>query len=140
MEFRPISNPSERHAAFEVRRQVFVVEQACPPEEEYDDIDASAQHFAAVEKGAVIGTARVYEVEGRAKIGRVAVLKPWRGRGAGAGLMQAAHAWAKQKGYTEAVLHAQTPVIPFYERLGYVAEGEVFYEAAIPHRKMRRRL
>ncbi|MCH7511998.1 MAG: GNAT family N-acetyltransferase, partial [Chloroflexi bacterium] len=34
---------------------------------------------------------------------------------------------------------AQLPVIPFYERLGYAARGEIFVEADIEHRWMDRR-
>jgi predicted GNAT family N-acyltransferase len=54
--------------------------------------------------------------------------------------MEAVREWAREAGFRECVLHAQTYVISFYERLGYTAEGEVFYEANIPHRKMRRKL
>ena len=37
-------------------------------------------------------------------------------------------------------LNAQVSVLPFYEKLGYVAEGEVFVEAGIDHRAMTRTL
>ncbi|MCA9293698.1 MAG: GNAT family N-acetyltransferase [Phycisphaerales bacterium] len=32
--------------------------------------------------------------------------------------------------------HAQLSAVPFYERLGWIIEGEEFDEAGIPHRKM----
>jgi hypothetical protein len=54
--------------------------------------------------------------------------------------MEAAHAWAAENGYEECILHSQTPVLRFYQTLGYIAEGEEFYEADIPHYKMRKRL
>jgi predicted GNAT family N-acyltransferase len=54
--------------------------------------------------------------------------------------MGALEAAARERGLAEVILHAQVPVIPFYERLGYAAEGEVFFEAEIPHRVMRRTL
>ncbi len=137
---RPILNEAEQEAAFHVRTEVFVVEQGCPPEEELDEYDAVAQHFVALAGDEVIGTARVYSLgNGAAKVGRVAVLREWRGRGIGVALMEAVWEWAGKAGYRECVLHAQTYVIPFYKRLGYAAEGEIFYEANIPHRKMRRR-
>jgi predicted GNAT family N-acyltransferase len=36
------------------------------------------------------------------------------------------------------VVESQTHAIPFYERLGYVAEGAVYEDAGIPHRSMRK--
>ena len=136
---RPVENELELQAAYDVRTEIFVHEQGCPPEEEIDEMDPVAQHFVALAGSAVVGTARAYEVDGGMKIGRVAVRKPYRGRGIGAKLMDAAHGWAAGVGYGECILHAQTPVLGFYESLGYRAEGEEFFEAGIPHFKMRRR-
>ncbi|MBW3622667.1 MAG: GNAT family N-acetyltransferase [Armatimonadetes bacterium] len=124
----------------DVRVEVFVVEQGCPPEEESDEFDAVALHFVAVAGDRVVGTARAYEMDGCAKIGRVAVKRSHRGQGIGAALMEAAHAWARESGFSECILHAQTPVIGFYASLGYRAEGEEFYEADIPHYRMRRKI
>ena len=47
---------------------------------------------------------------------------------------------AQRRGFPEAVLDSQTYAIPFYERLGFVAEGEEFDDAGIPHFLMRRGL
>jgi len=33
-------------------------------------------------------------------------------------------------------LNAQESVIKFYEKLGFISKGEIFYEANIPHQKM----
>jgi predicted GNAT family N-acyltransferase len=38
------------------------------------------------------------------------------------------------------ILDAQLHAIPFYERFGFVAHGEVFLDAGIEHRKMDRHL
>jgi predicted GNAT family N-acyltransferase len=43
-------------------------------------------------------------------------------------------AWRRRAKWVR--LHAQMPVVPFYERIGYVAEGPAFDEAGILHRKM----
>jgi predicted GNAT family N-acyltransferase len=91
--------------------------------------------------GEAIGTARIVDKgNGVAKIGRVAILKEWRGRGIGDALMRAALEIARAAGHTSAILDAQTYVIPFYEKLGFIAEGPEFDDAGIPHRRMRRHL
>jgi ElaA protein len=76
--------------------------------------------------------------ERTAKIGRVAVAKPCREKGIGKQLMLAALEQLKRDAFAAAVLTAQVQVIGFYEKLGFVAEGPVFDEAGIPHRKMTR--
>ena len=135
---RPVADDAELASAYDLRTEVFVDEQGCPIEEEIDEVDPVAKHFVAVRGGRIVGAARVYEAGGAAKIGRVAVKREYRGQGIGAALMEAAREWAAQAGYDECILHAQTPVLGFYERLGYRAEGEEFYEANIPHYRMRR--
>ena len=48
--------------------------------------------------------------------------------------------WSAKQGAIEVVLAAQITAIPFYERIGYVAEGGEFMDANIVHRMMRRPL
>lgn len=121
-----------------IRRAVFVQEQNVPLELEMDEYDARAVHFLLTEDGAALGTARLLDKKGVAKIGRVALVKDARGRGLGLLLMQAVLHEAARRGFTEAVLNSQTYAVPFYERLGFVAEGTEFDDAGIPHRLMRR--
>ncbi len=112
-----------------------------PPELEPDEYDADALHLLAVtSSGEAVGTARIVDKHGVAKIGRVAVLKEWRSAGVGKTLMLDVIERAKQAGFTSAMLDAQMTVIPFYEKLGFVAEGPVFDDAGIDHRRMTRPL
>ncbi len=118
----------------DIRLRVFVGEQNVPAEEERDSYEESAQHFLALWKCEAAGTARAIVKEpGRVKIGRVAVLAPYRKFGIGAALMQAVEAT-----FAGAVfqLDAQLQAMRFYEKHGYVAEGPVFDDAGIPHRLM----
>jgi phosphoribosylglycinamide formyltransferase-1 len=124
--------------AFAVRREVFCEEQNVPEELELDARDEDAWHFLAFVDGEPAATARLLQTEGAAKIGRVAVRKAYRGRGLGDKVMEAAMHAAKELRLDPMVLDAQLPVIPFYERFGFVAEGDVFDDAGIPHRRMRR--
>jgi ElaA protein len=134
---------AERAEAMRIRFAVFVEEQRVPAELEPDEYDVQAVHLLAVEEetGDPIGTARLVDKgDGIAKIGRVAVLPGYRGKGVGDALMQAALDRARRTGHTIAILDAQLPVIGFYERLGFIAEGPVFDDAGIPHRRMSLRL
>jgi predicted GNAT family N-acyltransferase len=129
--------------AMAVRFEVFVNEQKVPAELEPDEYDDVALHLIAeiTETGEALGTARVVDKgEGIAKIGRVAVLQKARGYRVGEALMQFALEQAITAGQTLAILDAQVQVIPFYERLGFVAEGPEFDDAGIPHRRMTKRL
>ena len=73
-------------------------------------------------------------------IGRMAVLKDWRGRGVGGAILEALIAAARERGDEEAALSAQTHALEFYRRHGFVEEGEVYPDAGIPHQLMRRKL
>ena len=143
---RDCETDADREAAMHIRMEVFVEEQGVPPELEPDEYDADALHLIALNAfdpshPVPVGTARVVDKgDGVAKIGRVAVRKTWRGWGVGEALMRRAMNAARARGMTTAILDAQVPVIPFYERLGFVAEGPVFDDAGIPHRRMTQRL
>ncbi len=133
--------PAEREACYDIRKAVFVQEQAVPLELEMDEYDDVATHFLLRDpEGTPLATARLLDKHGLAKIGRVAVVQEARGRGLGLMLMQYVVEEAQKRGFTEAVLDSQTYAIPFYERLGFTAEGEEFDDASIPHFLMRRKL
>jgi predicted GNAT family N-acyltransferase len=118
-----------------VREAVFIEEQGVSREEEWDDLDEVSQHVIARDlEGKPIGTGRLTP---KHKIGRMAVLKPWRGSGVGALLLQALIQRARELHYPELELHAQVSAIGFYERFGFKAEGDEFIEADIRHRIMR---
>jgi ElaA protein len=125
--------------AFGIRRAVFIEEQGVPEHEEWDDLDGAARHYLLSVGEQVVGTARLLVgPDGTGKIGRVAVVRAVRGSGRGSFLMRFVIEDAARSGCGTLVLDAQVAVIPFYERLGFVAEGEVFMDAGIAHRRMRR--
>src|SRR5205823_1793700 len=104
--------------------------------EEMDEFDESAEHFAAICDGEVVGTARLVDKGGgAAKIGRVAVLKEHRNKGLGKALMESIVESAMGR-FQTLTLDAQLYVIPFYESLGFTAEGDIFLDAGIQHRRM----
>ena len=136
-----VQTPEDREACYDIRKAVFVAEQAVPLELEMDEYDDIATHFLLRDAGQTpLATARLLDKHGLAKIGRVAVVQEARGLGLGLTLMQFVVDEARRRGFTEAVLDSQTYAIPFYERLGFAAEGEEFDDAGIPHFLMRRNL
>lgn len=116
----------------EVRRQVFIAEQAVPEALEWEEIDPACAWFIARAEDRIIGIVRLTP-EGR--IGRMAVLPGWRRQGVGAALLHAALALARQRG-DDIHLSAQTHAAGFYARQGFVAVGEVYEDAGIPHIRM----
>jgi predicted GNAT family N-acyltransferase len=126
-------------AAREIRRRVFVEEQGVAPHEEWDAHDEAASgtlHFVAQHGERALGCGRLRSVGKAAKIERVAVLPEAREQGVGRALMEAAETAAWRRGEPTLTIHAQLPVLPFYERLGWRALGPEFTEAGIAHRKM----
>lgn len=123
-----------------IRRVVFVAGQQVPEALEIDGLDDDCVHFLARDRSGPIGTARLRVVDGLAKAERVAVLETSRGSGVGAELMHALEMRAQRDGLTQVLLHAQQTVIPFYRKLGYREEGELFDEAGIVHQTMRKQL
>ena len=125
------------NAAFALRREVFVWEQKVPEEMENDEYDLTATHFVAVLAGEVVGTLRVIAQPEHHKIGRVAVHQAFRGRGIAKAMMLAAMSHARVAGSDRFYLTAQTDKLGMYEKLGFVAYGDIFDDAGIPHLSMR---
>ncbi|MDO9624512.1 MAG: GNAT family N-acetyltransferase [Pseudomonas sp.] len=113
-----------------IRESVFIAEQAVPPELEWDAEDAEALHFLVYEGDYPIGTARLLP-DGH--IGRVSVLKDWRGLNVGDALLRAVLSEAEKRGLQQQMLSAQVQATPFYERLGFAIVSGEYLDAGIPH-------
>jgi predicted GNAT family N-acyltransferase len=123
--------------AFLVRQEVFIHEQRVPAELELDEFDPSATHALAYIDGNCIGTGRLVDLGGgRAQIGRMAVLAPFRNQGVGKKILEKLITLAQSQEANSIVLHSQVLAIPFYEKLGFQAQGSIYDEAGIPHRNM----
>ena len=119
-----------------IRAKVFIEEQGVPQELEWDGLDEHAYHvMASAADGTPIGTGRLLQ---DGYIGRVAVIKEWRRKGVGRALLDMLLVVANKMGNEEVKLNAQTRVLDFYLRRGFVAQGKEFMEAGIPHVAMTR--
>ena len=130
--------PAAHVGAMRVREAVFVVEQCVPAEIERDEWDPRCDHALAFEPGGgVVGTGRLLP-DGH--VGRMAVLREWRGQGVGGRILVALVERAAERGMTRLVLNAQTHAVPFYSSYGFAVFGDEFIEAGIPHVAMVRDL
>ena len=129
--------PKAQRDAQRIRFAVFVEEQGVPAELEMDDNDPRCLHALAYVDRRPIGTGRLLP-DGH--IGRMAVLKEWRGHGAGKALLRALIEAARRRGDTEVLLSAQVHALGFYRAEGFQAEGDEYEEAGIAHQVMRLRI
>ncbi|MCL1882890.1 MAG: GNAT family N-acetyltransferase [Defluviitaleaceae bacterium] len=116
-----------------IRRTVFVEEQDCPEDEEFDGTDDSCVHLVFYDDGVPVSTGRIFISEEFFKIGRVATLMEYRGRGIATNLMQTLMGACVAMGGHRQIIHAQIVARGFYEKLGFTAYGDEFEEAGIPH-------
>jgi predicted GNAT family N-acyltransferase len=134
LEVRLLDWQSAQREAKRIRFTVFVEEQGVPAELEMDDMDAKCIHALAYDDGPAIATGRLLP-DGH--IGRMAVLKEWRGRGAGRAILRRLIETARARGDREVLLSSQVHATGFYQAEGFAPEGAVYEEAGIPHQAMR---
>jgi predicted GNAT family N-acyltransferase len=118
-----------------IRNHVFTTEQRVDEEIDFDGQDPDAFHVLVACEGRFVGTGRMLS-DGH--IGRLAVLKEYRGRGLGARAVQALVEEARRSGLSRVYLGSQTHAIGFYQRLGFSVYGEPFIEANMEHIHMER--
>lgn len=117
----------------EIRRKVFIEEQKVPEELEWDDDDKSCVHILVTDNNTPIATGRI-KMDGH--IGRMAVLKSYRGKGVGSTVLKALIDFSKTLKMKSVYLHAQITAVPFYEKHGFKISSEEFMDAGIPHKSM----
>jgi len=133
IQVRKVSDPADLEKVFAIRRQVFVVEQNCPPELEWEFEDEST-HFLATVDGIPAGASRWRKTDKGYKLERFAVLEEFRG-GVGKELVNAVLNDLPADA-TYVYMHAQLPAVTLYEKFGFEKTGPEFEEAGIRHYKM----
>ncbi|GAB2685394.1 GNAT family N-acetyltransferase [Mucilaginibacter koreensis] len=131
---KKVSDPESLEQVFAIRREVFVGEQNCPPELEWEFEDEST-HFLATIDDMPAGASRWRKTDKGYKLERFAVLKSQRGQGIAQALVKAVLAdLPADADYV--YLHAQVQAVPLYEKFGFERNGPMFEEAGIQHYKM----
>lgn len=124
----------ELEQVFAIRKTVFVEEQNCPPELEWEHEEESV-HFLALMDNQPCGACRWRKTDHGYKLERFAVLKEFRGKRIGQALVAAVLSDLPEDAHY-VYLNAQLTAMPLYARFGFVAEGPQFEEAGIQHFKM----
>jgi len=141
LSYKLVAGDRELEGAFEIRRQVFVEEQGISEDLVFDEHDGEALHMVVKDGQRVIGTARVlFLADNQAKLERMAVLRPFRHKGIGKGIVSFLNEELKNRQLEQVILHAQYGVVAFYKSCGFEELGMPFWEAGIKHMKMQKRL
>jgi predicted GNAT family N-acyltransferase len=137
IQVRKVTDPTDLEKVFAIRREVFVVEQNCPPELEWEFEDKS-NHFLATVSGEPAGASRWRKTDKGYKLERFAVLEKFRGMGVGQELVKTVlNDLPKDAEYV--YMHAQIQAVSLYEKFNFVKTGPEFEEAGIRHFKMIRK-
>ena len=134
--FRVVASQDDLLKVYSVRSIVFIEEQHCSYEIEVDGQDFSALHVLGELDGEPVAAARMRFLGEYVKFERLAVRKAYRGKGYGNQLLDFMKEVAKEKGYKKLKMHAQTHALSFYQKYGFVAKGDSFFEADIEHKLM----
>lgn len=134
LEVKKVSDADELSKVFAIRKTVFVEEQNCPPELEWENEEVST-HFLALLNNVPCGASRWRKTDAGYKLERFAVLKEYRGKGIGQALVaKVLEELPQDADYI--YLNAQIDAMPLYAKFGFKAEGPQFEEAGIQHFKM----
>ncbi|KYQ93997.1 hypothetical protein DLAC_04892 [Tieghemostelium lacteum] len=135
-----------------IRYDVFVIEQQCPEEEEWDEYDESSVHLLLKVNDQPVGASRWRKISylkyggkidtDAVKMERFAIYKDFRGKGYGSELVKQALKRVFQDTQELSIplflINAQQYVEKFYQSLGFETDQSIpiFYEANIPHVRM----
>lgn len=116
-----------------IREKVFMEEQGF--KNEFDEYDEKVPHAVLFMEGQAVATGRLLQGEQQDEfiIGRVAVLKEYRGRNLGEQVMKALEEEAVRAGGTKISLSAQCQASGFYQTLGYEEAGEPYLDEFCQH-------
>ena len=131
--FKIATTEDELRRVYCVRSIVFVEEQRCPYDLEFDEFDAHAIHILGEEHGEPFAAGRIRFLGEYAKLERIALRADYRGRGLGHALVTFMISVARERGFTRYKMHAQAHLAEFYRRHGFETRGDIFQEANIDH-------
>ena len=134
MEILRATTTAGRAGAYYVRIQAMARKHQIPLDVEFDEHDTpDTKYIVAVDNYLPIATCRLYAIDdAKVMLGRIVVLPEYRHQGIGTLVVKEAETWAKELGFTAAIVESRDNKIPFYESMGYVAdmkqkiEGETF--------------
>ncbi|MDE2463748.1 MAG: GNAT family N-acetyltransferase [Alphaproteobacteria bacterium] len=105
--------------ALAIRSAVYLIEQQCPYEEEFDGNDRTGTHMLGLIEGEPAATLRLRYFADFAKIERVAVLPRYRNTAVAKELVHGALEFLRRKGYRKVYGHVQKRLINYWSRFGF---------------------
>ncbi len=134
MEIIRATKTAHQAGAYYVRIQAMARKHQIPLDVEFDEHDTpETKYIVIVDDYLPIATCRLYAIDDtKVMLGRVVVLPEYRNKGTGTFVVKEAEKWAKELGFTTAVVESRDNKIQFYEKMGYVADyskkivGETF--------------
>lgn len=127
--------------AKEIREAVFIKEQGF--QHDFDQTDDTAIHIVMFDENEIpAATCRVFWDEEMSSyvLGRLAVIKKYRGKNIGTAMVKEAEECVKKRGGISMVLHAQCRVADFYKKLGFTEFGGIEYDEGCPHVWMKKNI
>lgn len=137
---KKIETNEELQLAFQIRQEVFVLEQGVAVEIELDEYDSICDHVLITDNHKPIATGRMRNLDGKAKLQRICVSREYRGTGIGKLVIQKLEELAQEQKLVSAILNAQYHAKEFYEKLGYEVISDLFTEQNIEHVTMIKKL
>ena len=130
MEILRATTTAGRAGAYYVRIQAMARKHQIPLDVEFDEHDTpDTKYIVAVDNYLPIATCRLYAIDNaKVMLGRIVVLPEYRHQGIGTLVVREAETWARELGFTTAVVESRDNKIPFYESMGYVADMERMIE------------
>ncbi len=122
-----------------IRESVFTAEQGADEKTEFDSYDEAGKGtlYSLLYDGEnAVATSRLTITEEGFKIGRIAVLKEYRGKGCGEKIVRAVLKKAFEKGAETVFVDAQNYAVPFYEKFGFKITGSQIFDRGLPHMPM----
>jgi len=107
-----------------------------------EELEKEKDHLliAAYEDEQILGCCMLVEEGKTVRLRQMAVLNDLQGKGIGRALMDFAENLSRDRGYKKITMHARKDALGFYQKLGYIVEGNEFLELNIPHYKMEKKL
>lgn len=119
-----------------IRTAVFTDEQGADADREFDSLDSISDFALLYENENAVAAARVVKTPKGYKIGRIAVLKKYRGKGYGEAVVRAVTQKAFDCGADTVYVDAQNHAVPFYEKIGFKVMGGEIIDRGLPHTPM----
>ncbi len=117
-----------------IRTDVFIKEQRF--KDEFDETDKTCFHIVLYENETPVATCRYFETDGSYHIGRVAIVKEYRGFLLGEKIMSIAENEIRKHSGRTIEVSAQVRVKKFYEKLGFREVGKIYLDEFCEHVRM----